>query len=363
MKALYSYFGLIDLHDIDSPGHSLYQLGLLDSIRQTFYHEKFDFYCYYPEDVVKSASCHDFPSTELGNLFRKYKNDMINEFHFSIDEVIKKIMDREYSALYLKARFRNLSTLAKKWKDAHEFELIICAAIEAGYKKESIVILDTDLSLSEKFISTYQDKITILVPSIDFPGISDQFLNECVAINLANPKISLNTVFYGNLDTSNYKSGNEKSSILAESLTLASAYHNSLGSQSNLTIICKSADFKKSTLTDLFPNIQNVERHDRLEIWHTLENSGAIMLNVTKQKYDDVKFIPARIFEAMIFGLIPVSYQFNWICPSFSFNNTEDLREIYSYLDECSVADLNRAYKYFIDAYLKYAESTYTAKL
>ena len=42
--------------------------------------------------------------------------------------------------LYLKARFRNLSTLAKKWKDAHEFELIICAAIEAGYKKESIVI-------------------------------------------------------------------------------------------------------------------------------------------------------------------------------------------------------------------------------
>ena len=48
MKALYSYFGLIDLHDIDSPGHSLYQLGLLDSIRQTFYHEKFDFYCYYP---------------------------------------------------------------------------------------------------------------------------------------------------------------------------------------------------------------------------------------------------------------------------------------------------------------------------
>ena len=48
-KSLYAYFGLLDLHNIDSPGHSLYQIGLVDSLRESFGEEKFDFYSYYPE--------------------------------------------------------------------------------------------------------------------------------------------------------------------------------------------------------------------------------------------------------------------------------------------------------------------------
>lgn len=365
MKALYSYFGLIDLHEIDSPGHSLYQLGLLDSIRQTFYHEKFDFYSYYPEEIIRPETINDFPSSELGNLFHKYKTEMIDQYHYSVEEVIKKIMNKEYSSLYLKARFRNLSTLAKKWKDAREFELIIAAAIDAGYPKESIIILDTDLSLSEKFMDSYKDHVTVLIPSVDFPGISGRFLEECVAINVANPNLSMNTIFYGNLDTSKYKSGNEKSTILAESLAFVAAHHNKLDSNSSLILICKKSDYEKCKILDMFSyhNIGNVERHKRLEIWETLEDRGKIMLNVTKQKYEDCRFIPARIFEAMIFGLIPVSYQFDWLCPAFSFRDTTDLSEIYAYLEECSVSDLTKAYEHFIDSYLKYSIAAYCPKL
>jgi len=52
MKSLYTYFGLLDLHSIDSPGHSLYQLGLIDSIANHFGQEKFDFLSYYPSDII-----------------------------------------------------------------------------------------------------------------------------------------------------------------------------------------------------------------------------------------------------------------------------------------------------------------------
>ena len=69
MKSLYAYFGLLDLHQIDSPGHSLYQIGLVDSLRESFSEEKFDFYSYYPVEVIKSTSLQGFPDTPLGRLF------------------------------------------------------------------------------------------------------------------------------------------------------------------------------------------------------------------------------------------------------------------------------------------------------
>ena len=56
MKSLYAYFGLLNLHTIDSPGHSLYQIGLMDSLRQTFGIDQFDFFSYYPEDLQKTHS-------------------------------------------------------------------------------------------------------------------------------------------------------------------------------------------------------------------------------------------------------------------------------------------------------------------
>lgn len=347
MKSLYAYFGLLDLHDIDSPGHSLYQIGLVDSLRESFGEEKFDFYSYYPEEVIKSAFLNGFPETELGKLFYKYRTDLFDQPIHNIDEVLRLISQKAYSKLYLKARFRNLSTLSKKWKDARDFERIIECAIDSGYSKDRIIILDTDLSLSDKFVEQTKDFVTILIPSIDFPGISNMFLVDCVNLNLSQHKKGISSVFYGNIDTSKYKSGNSKSEILPEVLEWISSNHWS--KDEDFYLICKKNDF--DSFSNKLSSTQHVDRKDRVKIWETLESSR-IMINITKEKYNDRKFIPARIFEAIIFGMIPVSYKFDFLCSAFSFENLEDLFEIYAYLDECDGAGLSQAYKHFINSYL-----------
>lgn len=357
MKSLYTYFGLLDLHEIDSPGHSLYQLGLVDSLRETYSEEKFDFYSYYPEDIINSEIVHVYPSTQLGTLFNKYRTLLFDKNIDFIDSVLMNIENREYANLYLKARFRNLSTLSKKWKDAKEFESIIDVALASGYEKHQIRILDTDLSLSPSFIAKYGDYITILVPSIDFPGISNDFLEECVKINIESDKKGLASVFYGNINTSNYKSGNSKSDILPDTLTWLAKYHSTqrfFDEGSPFQVICKESDFNSGAFDFTQVNTHNVKRNNRVKIWETLEDSR-IMINITKEKYDENKFIPARIFEAMIFGMIPISYKFNWLCPAFSFNDLDDLNEIYAYLSECDNAGLIQAYRYFVNSYLSVA--------
>jgi hypothetical protein len=356
-KSLYAYFGLLDLHNIDSPGHSLYQIGLVDSLRESFGEEKFDFYSYYPEEVIKSADLQCFPETNLGKLFLEYRDRLFNDPIHDIEALLKKIENREYSRLYLKARFRNLSTLSKKWKDALDFEKIIECAIRNGYTETEIIILDTDLSLSEKFINDTKGLVTILIPSIDFPGISNMFLVDCVKLNLSQNKIALSSVFYGNIDTSKYKSGNSKSEILPDVLEWISMYYKNKKANGFFYLICKRNDYDSFTKKE---DSIHLNRNSRAMIWDTLETSS-IMINVTKEKYNELKFIPARIFEAMIFGMIPISYKFNFLCPAFSFDTLDDLHEIYAYLTECDQEGLEQAYKHFINSYIDYLKSNSTA--
>lgn len=345
MKSLYAYFGLIDLHDIDSPGHSLYQLGLIDSIREFFGEQKFDLYSYYPREVTQSANvASSFPNTGLGEIFTKYKDKLIETNDIELDNVLSNIAGKSYRKLYLKARFRNLSTLTKKWKDARYFEQIIDLAIECGYAKEDIIILDTDLSLPSSFVEAFSEFVTILIPSIHFPGISKSFLDDCVAENLRTfDRKSKDIVFYGNIDTSSYKDGNSKNENLVDTLKAVSSFCEK--HDSSLTLICKNSD---ALLVD---DASHIPRNLRETIWHVLERSS-IMLNITKDKYNEAQFIPARIYEAMIFGLIPVSYKFNFLSETFSYSNPVDLEEILKYLYECNPSDMKIAYQKFIQSYL-----------
>ena len=347
MKSLYAYFGLLNLHTVDSPGHSLYQLGLMDSIRKSFDVTTFDFFSYYPEEVQAEQATHDsrmYPQSPLGELFERYKNEMVDE-QIALETTINNIIDKKYDSLFLKARFRNLSTLQKKWKDAKSFELIIETAIHSGYTKDQIIILDTDLSLPDSFSRKYGGAVTIKIPSIDFPGISSQFLLECVSVHTIDYAKDKRVVFYGNIDTSSYKSGNSKSSILGEALEWIA------NSENPLTIIGKDRD-----LRNFKHNSHRILRNNRINIWESL-NSSLVMLNITKEKYNDARFIPARIYEAIIFGMIPVSYNFNFLSETFSFSNIADLSEIITYLSECEPEDQKKAYIHFIDNYCNYIKS------
>lgn len=351
MKSLYAYFGLLDLHTIDSPGHSLYQLGLIDSIRESFGDVKFDFYSYYPDEIIKLTNRNPYPEdSRIGVIFNDYQKRLIEYQHFEVSQVLRRIQIKEYDRLYLKARFRNLSTLSKKWKDAKEFEEIIKVAIESGYTKDEIIILDTDLSLPEIFYTRYESLVTIKIPSIDFPGISNGFLEKCVQAHLKDYKKHPNSiVYYGNIDTSAYKEGNSKSLILQDIL-------NYLANDSKEDNIDFSVIAKQSDLNPFPPSVNGVLRHEREKIWYTLLSKVA-MLNITKDKYNDRKFIPARIYEAMIFGMIPVSYKFSFLSPAFSFESIEDFKEILKYLEDCETSDLVNAYSHFIQSYFKYVRS------
>jgi hypothetical protein len=354
MKSLYAYFGLLDLHEIDSPGHSLYQLGLIDSIACQFNQEKFDFLTYYPVEILptrgSSKELIGFPEdSHHSKIFKEYFEMRIDEYLISAHRVFSNISNRTYDKLFLKARFRNLSTLGRKWRDARLFENLIQHAIEYGYGQEDIIILDTDLSLSKKFVEKYRGLVTIVIPSIDFPAISGSFLKDCYDANVENwekKSKGLNTVYYGNVDTSKYKEGNQKNAILGQAIRRIEEMKDR---EDTLTLICKREDYSGAVINTAL-NI-HIDRNDRIGIFNSLAMSN-IMLNVTKDKYNDLEFIPARIYEAIIFGMIPVSYKFEFMHTAFSFNDLEDLEEIYLYLKDCSHQDMLTNYISFVNSFI-----------
>ena len=351
MTSLYAYFGVLGLHAVDSPGHALYQVGLLQSIKESFNEEKFDFYSFYSlEELAQAGTTIRYPNSDLGKVFEKYCDSLMAEYCIELERVMEKIDRKEYSKIYLKARFRNLSALEKKRTDAYDFERMLQAAVAAGYSKEEIVILDTDLSLSESFCSNWDEHATFLIPSIHFPGISSKFLKECIA-TIDWEKKTAAYVFYGNIDTANYKKGNEKSPILNESLKWTIDFLQE--KPSKLIVICKKKDF-----FSLETVVEHIDRSDREKIWEGLQKS-TVMLNVTKEKYNAVRFIPARIYEALIFGMIPVSYGYSFLNKAFSFNSIFEFSEIIKYLDECSMDDLKKAFDYSIKAYFSHVEETF----
>jgi len=154
------------------------------------------------------------------------------------------------------------------------------------------------------------------------------------------------SVFYGNIDTSSYKVGNEKNPILLEVLD------ETLVNLSNLIVIGKTdASYQSDPLLHNH-NVITIPRSNRSEIWNTLICSK-IMINVSKDKYDSAHFIPARIYEALIFGMIPVSYKFEWLCSTFSFNELTDYSEIVKYLTEIDHEDFKKAYLLYVNNFIK----------
>ena len=357
-KSLYAYFGLLNLHKIDSPGHSFYQLGLLDSIRNEFYNSplaagyvpidvQFEFFSYYPPELINQEILDPeniLPNTELGKVFSDYEDSLIYAKIFDLDTIITSIKNKSYDKLFLKARFRNLSTLSKKWNDTTIFEEILNTAISSGYTKDQIIILDTDLSLPQSFLDEYSDKLTIIIPSIDIPGISVEFLTKCIEVNRLSKKVN-SSIFYGNIDTSDYNAGNSKSEILVPALSWLNNYYTEFAYDGRLILI------NKKDTSNIFEGSIFVPRNNRKYIWDILSES-TIMINITKDKYSKEHFIPARVYEAMIFGMIPVSYNFEFLCKAFSFSKISELSEIIKYLHNCSPEDYNVAYLYFIKSYL-----------
>lgn len=354
MKSLYCYFGALGTkNNLDIPGHTFYQLPLLEAIADHLKTEpKFDFFSYLPDEVYYQATgVDDFHKDAIGNILSGMFTSMIEEV-VSYETLVYRVIQREtYNKIILKARFRNLSTLTKKWNDAAIFESIINMALQEKFEPKNIVILDTDLSLPIHFIEWARTKgLTILIPSIDFQpmlrGRAENFLNAVEA----EPNI-FNTVngfmYYGNLDTKNYKSGHSKNPIASECIAHA-AFVNHFGYQYIVDIAGKVADEDKvKTVKEL--NLIN--RSDRDLIWNEMIR-GKVCLNVSKDLYVERGFIPARVYEGLMLGMIPVSYMMPKIHPAMSFSSLGEFSEIIKYILELDMKDYTSLRRKVVDSLL-----------
>lgn len=341
MKALYAYFGELGIFQANIPGHSFYQLGLIDSLSEKYDIEKFDFYNYLDDHDSNDGFIIHAPAFAdgiLGGIFMKFANQLISEYRVGLQDVLLRIGAKEYSKIFLKARFRNLATLEKKMKDAVRFETIITVALNSGYKPEDIIILDTDLSLSPQFLNyIHKLGIQIVIPSVDIPGIGQKFLDVCMELHSkVDWKRPNHIMFYGNLSFENYKQGHEKNPIINEIIEKVGQVKMFDQSEFTMTVAAKET----SKLTDWIESLRCVEfipRTNRDAIW-TMMKSSIVSVNVSKDLYLEKNFIPARVYESIIAGVIPVAYR-SGFHPAMEFETVDEFFEICKFLAECSPED------------------------
>lgn len=359
-KHLYAYFGNYGINKLDIPGHSLYQLALLDSISENVSHGTFDIFSYVPSEILEESPREEWPNTPFGEIHARLEDEYVDEFIGNNHRlVIDNISEGKYDKIYLKARFRNLSTLSKGWNDAQQFEEIIQHCIYEDIT-DKVVILDTDLSLSESFIKKLEEHgITRAVPSIDFPVISKKLLGtvkEAVNYFIDDGKrVGFSGYYYGNLKFGNYKAGHEKNEIIYNALHDL----NHLRQHQHMFTAINDFPFKvfgkaPEDLTKL-DTIDFRPRWERDALWETMEQSS-FSINVSKDLYLEKGFIPSRVHEALLFGNIPVSYspngEYKWLHPAMQFSETTQFANIIKFLSESSHADLLRLYNSCVDNYI-----------
>jgi len=338
-KSLYAYFGELGIFDTNIPGHTFYQIGLIDSLAVKFEVEKFDFFNYISDHYTNGRVEPAFPyPNDLGELMMIYSNKLIDDYQPSYPEVIERIRNREYSKLFLKARFRNLSTLQKKLKDASMFENIIKVALDSGYSPEDIVIIDTDLSLSESFLETISELgLSREIPSITMPGMSKRFMDACLEIHEKQQETRpTNLIYYGNLVFDNYKEGHSKNPIINDIIQSVDSTEMFDGTQFTMSVAAKK-DLSLENWISKMDKVSLIARDERISIWEHFEMS-LVSINVSKDLYLRERFIPARVYESIIFGVIPVSYK-SGQHPAMTFETVDDFWEICKFLAECSRKD------------------------
>jgi hypothetical protein len=337
-KALYAYFGQLGIFEDNIPGHTFYQLGLIDELSKKYSVEKFDFVNYLHTDG-DSLLRPMFPNDKLGEVFNKFSNKLLETYQIGQGQVIENIQNKRYSKLFLKARFRNLSTLQKKLRDAAYFERIIELALSAGYDPANIVILDTDLSLSPSFLRTISELgISRQIPSITMPGCSKEFMDACLEVHEKFSNKAPNYImYYGNLSFDNYKEGHSKNPIINDIISDIDSTCKFDSSPFSMMVAAKA----DQTLENWIGNLSRVSlcpRDNRSSIWENMQ-FAQVSVNVSKDLYLKEGFIPARVYESVIFGTIPVSYKDSRFHPAMSFETVDDFFEICKFISDCSRGD------------------------
>jgi len=307
MKALYCYFGLLGNNDINIPGHIFYQFPLIVTLAKYFNISTFDFYSYLPYNIKSKKRFEPFD-----NIDEYYYSKYIDNHNISLSEVFDNIMKHKYDIVFLKARFRNLSTLSKKWVDTLKYEKIIEYSKKYNIKT---FILDTDLSI------TYDNQLSYLkIQKLD-TNVILKYMQKYKKIKKENY-----IIYHGNIDTSSYNKGHSKSKFIYYFLSTIPQHD----------VMHRYYIASKNKIN--FRNTIFIPRYNRKQI-HNIYSTSKYSINITKNLYTEKHFIPARIFESLMYYSLPLSYNFDFLLPYLSFHNITQYLEVLKYFDSIETYD------------------------
>lgn len=338
--ALYAYFGYLGNFSTDIPGHTFYQIGLIDQLCRKHYIDKVDFYSYLSNDSVGAErKAPEWTKSPVTPVFEKYTRERIRCYNLKFEKILENIKKERYEKIFLKARFRNLSTLTKQLTDARQFEEIINLAIETG-QAAKVVILDTDLSLAPEFIDFCKSKgISFEIPSIDYPNVSKDFIKDCEKIWLEETdrfETNDRLFYYGNISFSNYKVGHAKNPIVVDAIRTAVNFKSFVGKTYTVSVAGK---LDLALANEFSQNgVSLIQRGEREKIWNEY-CAATLSLNVSKDLYLERGFYPARVYESLIFGSIPVSYKDFRIHEALGFVNLTKFEEILAFFKDSGPSD------------------------
>ena len=338
--ALYAYFGYLGNFSTDIPGHTFYQIGLIDQLCNHHHIDKVDFFSYLSKDSVGASNKNPvWTKSPVTPVFEKYTMERIRSYNLGFEKILENIRKERYDKIFLKARFRNLSTLTKQLTDARQFEEIIKVAVETG-QATKIIILDTDLSLSPEFIEFCKAKgISFEIPSIDYPNVSKDFIKDCEKIWLEETDRFANNdrlFYYGNISFGNYKKGHAKNPIVVDAIKKAGEFKSFTGKKYEVSIAGKLDIDLARDFSEIGASL--IQRSEREQIWNQY-CASTLSLNVSKDIYVERGFYPARVYESLIFGAIPVSYKDYRIHEALGFNDLIKFEEILAFFKESGPED------------------------
>jgi len=323
LNALYAYFGLLGSNGVDVPGHVFYQLPLLYTLKKQYNIDSFDFYSYLP--VYEKQQYKTYYPFEPNGMDNYIFNLVINNYNISLYEVIQNLKNKKYDIVFLKARFLNESTLRKKWHDELKFKFLFSLSKSLGIKT---VVIDTDLSLpSEFYAQNSSDIITI--------NSLNKNMYELSYMLYKNIPMNNDFLYYGNV-YANVNKTQSKDKYMIEFFN--SAPLTFINSKFIIVGKCEVP----------FKRVKIINRTNRKLLYQLMKYSK-FQINISKKLYIEKKFIPARVFESLLFYKIPISYNFDFIAPQFSFHNLLELSEIVEYINSLSPNDYFQTWKSIVD--------------
>jgi len=308
MKALYCYFGRFTDHCADIPGHPLYQLFFLKSLKKKFSIDSFDVF-YYDHDI------YDY-SVSNYSILKDYRRNIESELIRKNDISLQEVLDTKYDVVFLKYRFRNLSRLKDRCLDRYYFEMIY------NNKKNVSWIIDSDDMIQEPYeniITYFWNKHSYHTETKNIKKVIPvQYDDIITAINIIKDenngfllKDKNKLTFIGN---EYFKVGLHDLFIDIHSL------------DEKLNIIVQGKWNKYQYISKIIPRIER-------KLGYLALKNSICSIQKSKESYLVDNFLSPRIFESWLLGTLIFSE--NSFMPKFSsFKTSIELSEKIKFLNE-----------------------------